>query len=321
MGAVTGVTITGAAGFIGRATVAEARSRGLVVTAVVRGDAPMDWAADDGVQVVTCDLSQPTAPTVLSGALGDGPVIHAAASLAGTATEMQADTLRGTRHMMAGLGAAGVQRLILVSSIAVYDTEALPLGGTLSEACPLYAPEAAPGTYATAKAQQERIVAEAATAQGLELSILRPGAVFGRNRLWNGHLGAALGPVLVRVGGAGEVPVCHVRHCARALVDAALAEAPVTVNVIDDDRPDRARYVAALRAQGWPRLVLPLPWQILLPAARLLSPLSSYLPGLLKAPVLRARMTPLGYDTGHLHATLGFAQTAPFEDLMAEAAT
>ena len=86
MGEVKGeacrILITGAGGFIGRATVAEARARGLDVVALVRKSVAPEWADDDGVTVVEADLSEPSSQQPLRRALrGCDAVIHAAAHL------------------------------------------------------------------------------------------------------------------------------------------------------------------------------------------------------------------------------------------------
>lgn len=317
MGDVKKILITGAAGFIGRAAVAEARSRGIEVVAVVRSGPPRAWANDAGITLYRCDLSDPDT-TALTAALADvDAVIHAAAHPGGDAAQHAADSARGTQTLLVAMSGARARTLVLVSSIGVYDTMQLPIGGTLTEACPLEHPDTARDAYVRGKLVQEQLCVDAARTQGLTLWRLRPGAVFGPGRLWNGHLGVRLGPVLVRVGGSGQVPVCHVARCGWALVQAAVTPGGGALNILDDDLPDRARFLAALRRSGWPRATIPMPWQLLMPLAKLLN--RPTLPGLLREPVLRARMTPLSYSNRAMRKALGGRQARPFEVLMGKA--
>ena len=292
MGGLT-LLITGAAGFVGRATVAMARSRGHIVRAVVRraGAAPSAWQRDPGISVHGVDLAEPGA--ALDAALvGVDAVIHAAAALSGDDAVHARDTVLATRRLVAAMPQN--MPLVLVSSLAVYAGDLRP-GSLIDETTPLEPLPALRDAYCRAKLAQEEI----ARAQG-RLLILRPGAVWGPGHLWNAHLGVALGPILLQMGSKGPVPLCHVDHCALGLVlGAERWDGPEVVNVIDDDLPDRARYVAALRQGGWPKLVLPLPWQLPdLVAAR---EAPTRLPGLLRRPALRARMMPLRYDNEALH--------------------
>ncbi len=320
MGTVSRVLITGAAGFIGQATVREARDKGLSVVAVVRTTAPRDWAADRGITVLHCDLSDASAVQTLRDAMqGVDAVIHAAAHPGGDAAAHTADSVNGTQALLSAIEDSAVQRLVLVSTIAVYDTMTLPTGGTLSEDCPLEADPRDP--YVAGKRAQEEMCRAAAKRDGFGLWLMRPGAVFGPDRLWNAHLGFRLGPLLVRVGSTGQVPVCHVNRVGWALVLGALTEAGgvQALNILDDDLPSRSRFLRAMRRSGWPRYILPLSWKVLLPLARVLAPLGHQLPGLLREPVLRARMMPLRYSNRRMRRTLGGRQARPFEMLFAKA--
>lgn len=322
MGIVNCVLITGAAGFIGQATVREARAKGLSVVAVVRSAAPRTWSADTGITVLHCDLCDAHAVETLRDALlGVDAVIHAAAHPGDNAAAHAPESLDGTRAVLMALQASDVTRLVLVSSIAVYDTMSLPPGGTLTEDCPL---EATPrDAYVAAKRKQEDLCKTAATRRGFGLWLMRPGAVFGPDRLWNTHLGFRLGPLLVQIGTKGQVPVCHVDRVAWALVLGATTDPDPrgvqALNILDDDLPTRARFLKAMRRSGWPRHVVPFSWRLLLPFARILAPLGHRLPGLLREPVLRARMMPLRYSNRRMRRTLGGRQARPFEMLFAKA--
>ncbi len=326
------VAVTGAAGFVGRATVAALRARGHAVRALLRraDQAPAAWGADPRVAVHALDLGAPAAGPALAAALqGVDAVIHAAAAMGGDDAAQARDTLAPTQALLAALaGMAPPPRLVLVSSYSVYDLAALPEGRPLDETAPLEIHGGGRDAYARAKLAQERM-ARAAAAEGLPVWLLRPGAIFGPGRLWNAHLGHPVGPLLLQLERAGEVPVAWIGHVAEALARAAerAPEGPggvEAVNVLDDDRPDRAAYLAELRKGGWPTAVLPLPWRWLAALGRLLAAraparLARKLPGLLRPETLAARMRPVTHDNAALHARLGWAPTRRFAEAMAAA--
>ncbi|SEO35023.1 Nucleoside-diphosphate-sugar epimerase [Salinihabitans flavidus] len=313
------VVITGAAGFIGRHTVKAAREAGLSVRAVVRraATAPEGWAAEDGIEVFEADLTkQPDLTAVFAGAEA---VIHAAARMTGRAQEQCGDTLAVSEAVLGAVLAAQVKRVVLVGSITVHDVTALADFDRLSEATPLECDPARRDGYAAAKLAQEELFQATAQMGEFSLSVLRPGAVYGPGRLGNAHLGPGLGSLLLLLDGGGEIPLCQVTLCAEALVRAAQAPEGVgEINLIDDDLPDRRRFVAALRASGWPRRVLRLPLGPVRLAAWI-TPNGGFMPGLLRRKVLEARHKPLRYDNARMHNRLGPVTMPPFEEAMARA--
>ncbi|MCC7321192.1 MAG: NAD-dependent epimerase/dehydratase family protein [Rubellimicrobium sp.] len=283
--------VTGADGFLGRAVVAAARARGHEVRRLTRGP-----GGD-----VACDLAEGVPLEALRGV---ARIIHCAGALTGDDARHRRDTVEATR-----LIAAARVPMVLAGSIAVCDG----MARVVDETTP---PDPRPhlrDAYTRAKIAQEK-----AAAQGQPLRILRLGALWGRGRLWNAHLGLCAGPLFLRLG-RGEIPLSHVTNAALALVIAAEGDwsGVEIVHVVDDERPDAARYLAAM--PGRPRLVLPLPFALVDLAAILAAPLGARAPGLLRRPVLHARMAPRRYDNARLHA-LGWRPVTGFDAGMKEAA-
>ncbi|MGR3377601.1 NAD-dependent epimerase/dehydratase family protein [Salipiger abyssi] len=314
MGEVRRILITGAGGFIGRACVTEARARGIEVVAVVRRTVAAEWSRDAGIALVTADLSDPASVAVLAQALQScDAAIHAAAHLGGDAEKIAADTLSGTRHLLAALPEG--LRLVLVSSIVVYDTMTVAPGAVLDERSALAAPGHAPDAYAEAKLAQEAL----ARAAGHPLWLIRPGAVWGPGRTWHALNGVDAGPLHITLTSDGVLPIVHVTQLAKALIAAALTDPGGirALNAVDDDLPTRSRYVAAhRRATGRPKLSMALPWTVWLGLAKLLRPLAPRLPGLLREPVLRARIMPLRWPNTALRAALGGKDAAGYEQML-----
>ncbi|WP_372611169.1 NAD-dependent epimerase/dehydratase family protein [Aquicoccus sp.] len=309
MGTMT-LLVTGAGGFIGRRTVEAALARGHKVRALVRQScAPFAGMPD--VECIAFDLGRDNG--ALTKAVKDvDAVIHCAAALGGDDAAMERDTLAPTRSLIQAMSTtAPMPRLVLVGSIAVHDADALPENALIDENGPLEQAPDARDAYTRAKLAQEEMLQGA----GLGGWIARPGAVYGPGRLWNAHLGPRLGPLLVRLGDAGQIPLVSVESCAEALVLAAETDPPgpglQPVILVDDDLPDRARFLSALGPKA-PAIVLPLSWRFLDRLATGLSRvpgLATRLPGLLRPRPLRARMRPARYSNDHAKAVLGWTPT------------
>ncbi|MCF3593741.1 NAD(P)-dependent oxidoreductase [Rhodobacteraceae bacterium LMO-12] len=305
------IAITGAGGFIGTACVNAALKRGHHVRALIRRDTP-DFAPE--VSRILLDLSKDEAK-LASALKGVDAVIHTAASLRGNPETMARDTVKATENLLNAMRkSAPDARLVLVSSITVYDADAFEI----TEDTPLDPSPTSRDIYAQAKLAQEACL----KAYDGETWIARPGAVFGPHHLWNAHLGHCIGPLLIRLGGPGEIPAISVENCADALVLAA--ETPVTgnspraLNLVDSDLPDRTRYLAAL-GNAAPRFQLPLSWKIPAVVGKFLSmapPLANRLPGLLHPRTLRARMGEKRYSNARAEQDLNWHPRQPFEATM-----
>lgn len=289
MGDVTRVLITGASGFIGRATVQAARDAGLEVVAVQRRAGP----EREGITYVSADLTVRDNAEVLVDAMqGCDAVIHLAAAMSGDPQDHARLTIGGTQRIIEAMQEAGVGHLTLASSLAVYDTRHVPVGGELTDDTPLVTQSTARDPYSGAKAQQESL---ARAARFNRLTVLRPGIVHDADHLWNAHLGVAVGPLLFGAPPNDPLPMCHVTRCAAALVLATTQRVNGTFTLVDPALPTRGAVISALQQTGWPKAVAPLPWRGLWTVANMLRPVASKLPGLLRAPVLRQRLLPMTY--------------------------
>jgi len=299
MGALR-VCITGAGSYVGRATAEVAERAGHEVLLHSR-------YGIDGVETLTGPLDT---PDLADGLAGCDALIHIAGRMAGTEAEFQKDVVEDSAALMRTAAAAGITRVVLAGSISVYGAGAP--GEMITEDSPAEQRPDLRDAYCRAKLAQEEVMQGLASDTGLTLSILRLGAIWGPGRLWSAHFGVAKGPVLIRIGRDGQVPLCEIDRAGEALV-AALLATPCTVNVLDDDLPDRVRFLNALSVSGWPRLILPLHWRLL----DALASDSPTRPGLLRRPVLRARMMPMLWDSRRAVAALDLSPQHAFEALMA----
>ncbi|MBM3990954.1 MAG: NAD(P)-dependent oxidoreductase [Planctomycetes bacterium] len=295
------ILVTGAGGFLGGAVVRVALARGHDVTALLRGEPRAEPRAELApARVVHGDLAQSTELEALVG--GHDAVIHCAASMRNDPTKQQRDTIDATCALVAALERAGVGRLVLASSLAVYDH--LLCGERLDESAPLERDLAVRGPYVAAKLEVERLARDSR----LDARILRPGLIHGEGREWFHHLGLALGGrVWIALCGSARLPLVSLESCAQAFVLAAeVRQGDFTANIVDERVTTRGEYLRALARAKRPRpLVVSLPWGLLSAASRLAN-LVGRGSGALQRARLAARCRPLDYPCELARRTLGW---------------
>lgn len=326
------LVVTGAGGFLGRATIAAARTLGHPVTAIVRAEPDPAWTNDPEIEVARLDLASEDAQARLAGLVdGAAAIIHTAARLSGTDGDHARDTLRPTEILIeAMLAAPHPARLILVSSFAVYGYAVLPAGCTLDERAPTEPDPDHRDSYCRAKLGQEAVAIGAAQRRGLSVRLMRVGTLYGPERIATARQGIELGPLLLSPNGHAPIPAIHVGDCARALVLAAAGEIgpsdfPVTkgagridiVNLVAPMSPDQAEWRA--RAGSGGKRMLRLPIKPLLKIAKLFDLVGALLPGLgrrlpaiLREATLSSRFKTLRYSTARAEDRLGWRPDADF---------
>jgi len=308
--------VTGAAGFLGSFCVAEASRRGHDVVAMMRSASRRLPGWSQSVRVVEHDLRQPDG--LATKIEGVDVVVHLAAAMAGTRAEQLESTVRGTEHLLAAMERAGIEHIVGISSVAVYDHLHAQQGSVLDESAVLEQHPGARHAYAEAKLRQELGIRDHCEQRGWRWTILRPGVVFGRGRLWTHRLGFRKGHWWLLVSGGAPVPLTYVENCAEAVVRACEAEAArgAIYNVVDGGSPrarDWAREIRPLLDPG-ARIVC-LPWPLARAGAggmRLLQRLSLRLlpaPRLLAAENLHAAFKPLRFSSSRIEAELGWSPT------------
>jgi nucleoside-diphosphate-sugar epimerase len=139
-----------------------------------------------------------------------------------------------TRNLLdAALHYACLQRLVLVSSFAVYTNR--QRSRRLDESCPVEEHPERCDAYCYAKIKQEKIVTEYAKKSGIQYVVVRPGTVYGL-----GTFG-----LFLHLGGLNAIPITYVENCAEAIVLAGIIEGVdgEIFNVVDDDLPSSRRFL------------------------------------------------------------------------------
>ncbi len=171
-----GVFVTGGSGYIGRNLIRSMVAEGRRVRALARSRNAAAVVADLGAEPVMGDLFDREA--LEEGMKGVEIVVHAAADTGHglSSAHQTAANLEGTRNVYDAARLAGVRRALHLSTEAVL-LDGRPLHDA-DETTPI--PEKHAGGYSKTKAEAERIALEASR-DGLEVIVLRPRFVWGRD--------------------------------------------------------------------------------------------------------------------------------------------
>lgn len=259
------VVVTGGTGFLGRAVTQRLIEDGFAVRVLARR-VPTEWERIPGVEYAVADLGAGLHAEALDGAW---TVIHCAAETSGGWDEHQRNSLDATENVLRAAAAAGVEQVVHVSSLAVI---AGSRGDGLSEQTPLVADARSRGPYVWGKAESEALAGRLADELGLELRIVRPGALVDYERFDPpGRLGRRIGNIFVAVGGPREpLGVTSIQFGADALAwtCSEFDQAPEVVNLLEPELPTRRALLDRLKERNpdlrvvWlPRFALhPLSW-------------------------------------------------------------
>ena len=242
--------VTGGSGFVGGRLIERLVADGHAVRALARSQAAADRVAALGAEPVRGELGDPA--SLEDGAAGCELAFHAAAEVAqwGTREHFVAVNVDGTRNVAEACRAAGVRRLVHVS------TEAVLLAGQPLVNVNEYEPTRtdSPALYSSTKAMAEEVVV-AANSAALETVVVRPRFVWGRGdtTLLPAMLDAMRSGCFRWIGGGRHLTsTTHVDNVIEGLVLGAQRGRPGGIYFVTDAEPVVFRdFVSALvRTQG-----------------------------------------------------------------------
>jgi len=313
--------VTGATGFVGGRLAAALVERGCRVRALTRRSTGLEALERLGVELFRGDLADPA--SLVRAAAGASVVFHAAARVSdwGPREAFLAANVEGTRNVVAACRRTGVARLVHLGSLTVLG---LPRDGrVVSEATPPERP--APGDfYSESKLAAERIVREAHGADGLETTVVRPGAIWGPGD-------PNVVPRIVRLlrrgampyvgGGRNLLGLTHVENLVSGLLLAAGSgtAAGELYHVTDGEEITAREAVDALAdALGVARPRISLPYPVVLGAAALVEGTARALRLRRPPPLTRYGVRFVScharYDVGKARRELGYAPRVTFPD-------
>ena len=244
------VFVTGGSGFLGRELIAELVRRGVPVRALARSDGARATVAGLGAEPVTGDLDDTAA--MQAGMAGCDVVVHCAAYAKdhGPREEFFRANVQGTENVLVAARAAGVKRLVHVSTEAVL-ADGKPIVRA-DEQRPM--PARPMGLYPLTKGIAEQRV-RAASNGSLETVVVRPRFIWGKGD-------TTVLPVMIDAvkkgrwrwigGGRYLTSTCHVANVVEGILCAATRGTPGAVYFLTDGEPVEFRgFIADLmRAAG-----------------------------------------------------------------------
>ena len=287
------VLVSGAGGFLGRSVVDRLLERGHEVRAIVRpSSSKPPWP--DTVEVFRADLR--VQDGLVSAFDGVDAVLHLAAATSGNEDTQFASTVVATERFLDAMAKSTVKRLIHVSSLVVYDWS--KARSCMDEKTPLENNPYAMGGYTIAKIWQERVVSRFAKKHSWDLTIARPGFIWGEGHAQIAGMGRQFGRLYLLFGPFTRLPLSHVDNCADCLVTAIEnpAASGEILNIIDGDDVRVWRYAREYaRRSGQRGPLLPVPYRVGLGVAQLAALTSRTLFG--KKGKLPSLLTPRRFES------------------------
>ncbi|WP_315758292.1 MULTISPECIES: NAD(P)-dependent oxidoreductase [unclassified Bradyrhizobium] len=315
--------VTGANGFLGRHVVDALLARGIEVRAMVRPATRVDglgWPSS--VDIVRADLR--TSRDLVSAFENADVLIHLAAVVSGGEDAQFAGTVGGTERLLEAMAGSACRRLVLCSSFSVYDYTATR--DILDESAPLQqTPDVyTRGGYTVAKWWQERVTRRYVEKHGWDLTVLRPGFIWGRGHGYLAALGQQIGRHHVVIGPLTRIPMTHVENCADVFALAAADPRAIgqTLNVVDGPGERVWTYLSDyMRGTGERGLRLPIPHWLASSIVRLAFATvfrrATKVPAILTPKKFDAMLKPLRFDNRKLRDTLGWTPPLDYEQCLA----
>lgn len=240
---------------------------------------------------------------------GIDALVHLAAAVTGSEDAQFAATVVGTEKLLAAMERSTCTRIVLASSISVYDWSQIKRSrfdeeSPLEAEADLYDRDG----YAVAKLWQERVVRRLSEEHNWRLTVLRPGFIWGADNHDLSGIGQHAGRFQLVIGPARIVPMTHVDNCADCFVHATENPAAVsqTFNIIDPDSPSAWRYAGEFQRRSSRRATrIPIPYFLAMNTARLARRISKWifrgkgkLPSILVPCRFEARFKPIRLPRG-----------------------
>jgi len=178
--------------------------------------------------------------------------------------------------------------------------------------------------YTISKWWQERVTRRFVDKHGWDITVLRPGFIWGRDHGYLAALGQQFGRHHLVIGPMTRLPLTHVENCADAF---ALAAADTRargqiLNVVDGPGERIWTYLSDhMRGSGQRGWCLPVPYWLAIWVVRLafatVFKRATKVPSILIPRRLESRLKPLRFENRRLRDTLGWAPPLDYQQCLA----
>jgi 2-alkyl-3-oxoalkanoate reductase len=290
------VLVTGATGFLGSYVTDLLLASGEIPRVLVRpGEGPAAFA-DARVDVRRGDVRDRTA--LEAAVSGVDRVLHCAARTGpwGPVAEYQRTNVRAVETLVRTAMAAGVRRIVHVSSITVHGND---LRGDADESAPL---REEPNPYSRSKVAGERLIRRMIREEGAPVTIVRPGWIYGpRDGASFARIARMVetGRMVILGGGENHLPLIYARDAAMGVVLAGEADhaAGRSYLLVNDEPVTQRDFIGAVADQlGVPAPTRHVPYELGLALGALAESLGRVARKQQPPPVMRYGLQLLGGD-------------------------
>jgi len=259
--------VTGASGFVGIHLVKKLLAENVVVRALVRPNS-IHAGRLRTLDVEVVEGSLDDAQILSEAARGIKTIYHAGAAMNNNWEEHERTNINGTQYLINAALAHRVDRLVYLSTLAVYEVASLRENTVIKEDSPYQKNPKLMGPYAYSKIQAEKMLLDAYRNQGLQVTIVRPGIVLGpMGRIFLPHLGYRYQDKLFLVIDQGDtpLPITYVENTVDGIYRASIetAAAGQIYNLVDGQEVSVREYLERfIKATGTKARIISLPYLI-----------------------------------------------------------
>ena len=175
-------------------------------------------------------------------------LLHLAAVVSGGEDAQFAGTVAGTERLLDAMATSACRRLVLCSSFLRLRLQLDSSGPWTRTRRSTKSPDVyARDGYTIAKWWQERVTRRFAEKHGWDLTVLRPGFIWGRDHGYLAALGQQFGRHHLVIGPLTRIPMTHVENCADVFALAATDAARSRSDLERRRRPRRAHLDVPFR--------------------------------------------------------------------------
>jgi nucleoside-diphosphate-sugar epimerase len=271
------ILVTGAAGFLGPSIVGRLLAHGQTdIRCLVRDPRKSsrlrslrERYPEVNLDIVSGNLRYPK--DAESAVEGVQLVIHAAAAMRGSAAEIFLDSVIASRNLLDAIVNHCSIRVILISSFGALGIAALDRGALIDEKAPLEPHPEWRDLYSHSKLTQERLFWKYREKFGLDLTVLRPGVIYGPGSTSvSNRVGISAFGTFLHLGGKNLLPLTHVENCAEAIALVAIRaglEGEV-YHIVDDEALTSKQFLKLYANHTKPRRTIPVPYPVLMLLSR-----------------------------------------------------
>lgn len=249
------VLLTGASGFIGAALAKKILQDGQYRVRVLVRNVPSfeekigvkESLLNKNLRIIEGSLRN---PEDVKEAIGDVDIVfHCAAKKGGYAATMYHDTVVSTMNLLKAIVQynPGIERIVHISSFAVYKTANLKTNALLTESTDLEENfRKRTDIYSYVKVKQEEVIRKYMNEYDLPVVILRPGVVYGPGGdKISRRVGFHLFGIFMNVGCTNQLPVSYIDNCVDVIMLAGevIGVEGETFNVLDSDLLDCNKFL------------------------------------------------------------------------------